>query len=109
MCLGKVFSRKSPLVVAIACALSFGFSNGITLDAQEDLQPASSATPRIVAHVDENRLAILKGNTRPEARAEFDRGPVASGLPMGDLVLVLRRGPEQQAAFESFLASQQNP
>jgi hypothetical protein len=62
--------------------------------------------PRIVAPVDESRVTVLKGNTRPEARAEFDRGPVAPNLPMGDLVLVLRRSPERQAAFDAFLASQ---
>jgi len=56
--------------------------------------------------VDESRLVVLKGNTRPEARAEFDRGQVAPNLPMGDLVLVLRRSPEQQAAFDAFLAGQ---
>lgn len=67
---------------------------------------ASTGSPRIGSHVDEARLAVLKGNTRPEARAEFDRGAVASNLPMGDLVLVLRRSPERQAAFDAFLASQ---
>jgi subtilase family serine protease len=69
-------------------------------------QFAAPATPRIEARVDEARLVMLRGNTRPEARAEFDRGPVASNLVMGDLVLVLRRSAERQAAFDVFLASQ---
>lgn len=71
------------------------------------LSAHGSVTPRrIVASVDESRQVVLKGNTRPEARAEFDRGPVAPNLPMGDLVLVLRRSPEQQAAFDAYLASE---
>ena len=101
MCLGKVFSHKLSLFVAIACAFSFGFSGGMASIAQEGVQVGSPATPRIVEHVDENRLATLTGNTRPEARAEFDRGPVSPNLMMGDLILVLRRGPEQQAAFDA--------
>jgi len=61
---------------------------------------------RIVESVDDSRLARLKGNTHPLARAAFDRGPVSADLPMGDLVLVLRRDVETQAAFDRFVASQ---
>ena len=35
-----------------------------------------------------------------------DRGPASPNLAMTDLILVLRRGPEQQAAFDQFVASQ---
>ena len=62
--------------------------------------------PRITAKVDDRVLVTLPGNIHPNARAEFDRGPVKSDLPMGDLFLVLRRSPELQKAFDDFVASQ---
>lgn len=70
--------------------------------------PAASpaAVSQIVEHVDEGRLVTLSGNTRPEARAEFDRGPVAPGFVMPGMLLILRRSPERQAAFDAFVASQ---
>ncbi len=40
------------------------------------------------------------------ARAPFDRGLVAPDLIMGDLYLVLRRAPEVQEVFDSFVTSQ---
>ena len=65
-----------------------------------------AAVPQIVEHVDEGRLVTLLGNTRPEARAEFDRGPVAPSLAMPGMLLILHRSPERQAAFDAFVASQ---
>jgi hypothetical protein len=59
-----------------------------------------------VDQVDESQLVTLKGNTHPSANAKNDRGRVSSDLPMTDLILVLSRSPEQQAAFEKFVANQ---
>ena len=56
--------------------------------------------PRIVDRIDDSQLVTLKGNTYPAARAANDRGRVSPDLPMTDLVLVLKRSPEQQAAFD---------
>jgi subtilase family serine protease len=68
-----------------------------------------SATPsRITATIDESKLAVLRGNTHPFARAANDRGPVGDGLQMDRLLLVLQRSPEQQAALDRLLADQQN-
>ncbi len=71
-----------------------------------ELDAASVPEVRIVEGIDETHLTTLKGNTHPYAKARFDRGRVSPDLPMGDLVLVLRRGVEQQAAFDAFVASQ---
>ncbi|MGO9323752.1 MAG: protease pro-enzyme activation domain-containing protein [Terracidiphilus sp.] len=60
---------------------------------------------RIVNPIDESQLVTLAGNTHPAAIAKNDRGPVSPGLPMTDLVLVLSRSPEQQTAFDTFVAS----
>jgi subtilase family serine protease len=100
-----------PLRTVIRRALSFPVVIGCVvvacvLPVAIKAQTISPATPRIVERVDEGRLTTLSGNTRPEARAEYDRGPVAPGLPMPGMVLVLRRGPEQQRAFDAFVASQ---
>jgi subtilase family serine protease len=61
---------------------------------------------RIVNRIDENQTVTLKGNTHPWANARNDRGRVSPDLPMTDLVLVLSRSPQQQAAFDKFVASQ---
>jgi hypothetical protein len=68
----------------------------------QDVVPAA----RIVDRVDDSRLVTLPGNTHPAARAQNDRGRVSAETPMTDLILVLSRGPEQQAAFDKFVASQ---
>jgi subtilase family serine protease len=64
---------------------------------------------RIIEPIDESRLVVLHGNTHPFARAKNDRGRVSADLPMGDLVLVLRRGAEQQAAADRFSAALHDP
>jgi subtilase family serine protease len=66
----------------------------------------SAPTARIVDRIDENHLVTLRGNTHPAANAKNDRGRVSPDLPMTDLILVLSRSPEQQAAFDKFVASQ---
>jgi len=69
---------------------------------------AESVAPkvRIVEAIDESRLAALHGNTHPAAKAKNDVGKVSDSLPMSDLILVLSRDTDQQAAFERFVASQ---
>ncbi len=88
--------RSLPLCF-VASALLFGSA----LMAQ-DVAPAV----RIVNRIDEHQLVTLKGNTHPLARAQCDRGRVSPELQMSDLVLVLSRSAEQQAAFDKFVASQ---
>jgi hypothetical protein len=48
-------------------------------------------------------LVTLRGNTRPEAKAANDRGPVADDFPMNHMLLLLRRTPEQEQALEQFI------
>ncbi len=62
--------------------------------------------PLITEKVNESQLVRLKGNTPPAALAANDRGSVSPSLPMTGMVLVLHRSPEQQAAFDAFVASQ---
>ena len=64
---------------------------------------------RIVEKIDESRLVTLMGNTHPAANARNDFGRVSPSLPMTDMILVLSRSPEQQAAFDKFVAGQYDP
>ena len=61
--------------------------------------PASSADGR-------KQSVTLRGNTNPHANAQNDRGAVSPEFALPDLTLVLSRSPEQQAAFDAFVASQ---
>ena len=77
--------------------------------AQFNLSGASAQTAqgaRIVEKIDESQLITLKGNTPPVANADTDLGEVRPDLAMTDLVLVLSRSLEQQAAFDAFVESQ---
>jgi Pro-kumamolisin, activation domain/Bacterial Ig-like domain (group 3) len=66
------------------------------------------AVPRVVEAVDNARRVTLTGNVPPLARAEFDRGAVADAQPMTRILLLLKRGDEQEAALQDALAKQQD-
>src|SRR5271155_4010484 len=66
------------------------------------------ARPLITAALDESSL-IAAGNTRPEANARNDRGPVAANLPMDHILLQLRRAPEQEQAVEKYIDELEDP
>jgi len=101
----KLMLKSLSLVGCAALLTPPLFSQG----AREAVPSFAAARPLVVAHVDETQLTRLTGNTRPEARAKNDLGPASSEMRMGDLVLVLRRGAEQQAAFDAFVESQYDP
>jgi hypothetical protein len=88
--------RMFPLLIATGTILCASALIG------QEFAPAA----RIVDRIDENQLVTLKGNTHPMARSRNDRGRVSPDLPMTDLILVLSRSPEQQEAFDQFVASQ---
>lgn len=67
-----------------------------------------NSAPRITQSVDESRLTVLRGNISPLARSARDLGPAAPSLPMDHMLLVLRRGPGQEASLEALLARQQD-
>src|SRR6266705_2490029 len=61
------------------------------------------ARSRITQSVDEMNRVALGGNTRPEAKAENDRGTVAAGFTMEHMLLQLKRSPEQELALQQFI------
>lgn len=82
-----------------------------TMAAAQGNSVASSgaAAPRILMTqaVDESRRTVLRGNTHPLARAEFDRGVAPASLPVRRMILVLKRSAEQEAALRVLLDGQQ--
>jgi subtilase family serine protease len=55
--------------------------------------------------IDEKRLVPLAGNTRREANANTDRGRVPDDFPMEHMLLLLKRPPELEQAFEEYIDS----
>jgi subtilase family serine protease len=59
--------------------------------------------------VDENKRVTLAGNTRPEANADNDLGPVGDGLSLDHMMLQLKRSPEQEKAAAKFIDDLHDP
>ena len=67
--------------------------------------PAFAGQP----HIDDNDTTVLRGNTHPLARPEFDAGAVDPALPMERMVLSLRISPLKQAELDRLLLEQHDP
>jgi uncharacterized membrane protein len=69
-----------------------------------------SAPPILIQQpADDGVLVTLEGNTRPEANAKYDRGPVADDFPMDHLLLLLRRSLAQQQALDQLVEGLHDP
>jgi subtilase family serine protease len=64
---------------------------------------AQNIPPRITEAVDEAKLSVLKGSTRPEANAQNDRGRVPDSFRLEHMFLQLRRSPEQERALDGLI------
>jgi hypothetical protein len=84
---GRGFVALSFLALAVLC-----FSPGMQAAQRirSDPQPSGG-------------LITLRGNTRPEANAANDRGPVADDSAMEHMMLLLHRTPEQEQALEKLI------
>ncbi len=63
-----------------------------------EINPFSSTSPSMKAS-----WIRLRGNTRPEARAEYDRGRVEDSLPLDHMLLQLKRGPELEQELDQYI------
>jgi subtilase family serine protease len=61
------------------------------------------------AQVDDNSLTMLRGNTSRNARPEFDQGRAPDSLPQEHILMMLRRGEQQQLALQQFMERQYDP
>jgi subtilase family serine protease len=75
-----------------------------------NLIPQSRGSRALITQpIDESVLHRLSGNTRAEANAENDAGPVADSLAMEHMLLQLQRPAEQELAVEQLIDAQHNP
>lgn len=81
---------------------------GFQLSSTSSSSAIVSVVPRITQAVDESQRVILKGNTHPLARAQYDRGAAPPDLPLNRMLLVLKRSPEQESALRQLLDEQQD-
>jgi subtilase family serine protease len=72
-------------------------------------QTSARTSPAIREAIDDSRLVSLKGNTRPEATSENDRGMVAEDFQLDHMQLQLKRSPEREAALKQFIDELSNP
>lgn len=90
--------RKGLLLSVLALVFTFSLTS-----------PAQAKRQLITQEIDQDRLVTLAGNTRPEANAANDRGRVPDDLAMSRMLLLLRRPPELEAAFEKRLKDLHDP
>jgi subtilase family serine protease len=95
-------ARKLLLFVTLVAVL-FGGSSSASAQA-----PFVRPRSRIVQAIDDSRRMTLSGNTHPLARAEFDHGAMDDAASLRRMVLVLQRGPEQEAELQRLIDQQQD-
>jgi hypothetical protein len=100
-------SRKGFLTVtllaSICCRPAFAQQPAASQEAA-----LAARQPLITQPVNESQLTVLKGNTHPLARPEFDLGTAPATLPMQRMLLVLKRSPEQESTLRKLLDDQQD-
>ncbi len=100
--------RNSLFLLAVILALpAFRAAAQTIPDSAADGQTAAIPA-RITQAIDETQLAPLHGNVHPLARPEFDQGAVSPELPMQRMLLVLKRGVEQESALAQLMVDQHN-
>lgn len=96
-------------ITPVLLAALFCFSMNLVVFAQSQGPGSPSASSSIVQSIDETNLVQQKGNTHPQARAEYDRGAVADSFPMQHMLLLLKRSPEQEAALKTRIDQLHDP
>ena len=71
------------------------------------LAQTAAVRARVTQPVDMRNLITLRGNVHPLARPEFDRGSAPDDLTMRRMLLVLKRGADQETALRQMLDQQQ--
>ena len=67
------------------------------------------ARPRVVDRVDDATLTVLRGNTHPLAKPQFDQGKVDPSLKLERITMMFQPTVTQQADLSALLGAQQNP
>jgi len=88
--------------LVVVCCLTSGA-------VQAQTGSGSHARPLVTQNVDEGKLVELRGNIRPEAKAEHDRGAVDDDVLLEHMMLQLRRPAEKDEDLQEFLDELQRP
>jgi subtilase family serine protease len=96
-------------ITPVLLAALFCFSMNLVVFAQSQGPGSPSASSSIVQSIDETNLVQQKGNTHPQARAEYDRGVVADSFPMQHMLLLLKRSPQQETALKTLIDQLHDP
>jgi hypothetical protein len=101
---------NSLLSKSLAAAIFFTVLPLLTFaQASNSVSSQAAIVPsRITQAIDEARLTVLKGNTHPLARTEFDRGAAAPGMTLHRMLLSLKRSPDQESALQQLLVDLQD-
>jgi regulation of enolase protein 1 (concanavalin A-like superfamily) len=90
-------SRIVSIVIGVfACCFPFAA-------AKAQSATGSHARPLVTQNIDEAKLVELHGNTRPEVKAENDRGAVDDDIVLEHMLLQLRRPAEKEEDLQEFL------
>jgi hypothetical protein len=103
--------RTNPLLSKmLAVAILFAVLPVLTFaQASNAVSSQAAIVPsRITQPIDEAQLTLLKGNTHPLARTEFDRGAASPGMTLHRMLLSLKRSPDQESALQQFLVDLQD-
>jgi hypothetical protein len=90
------------------CAIALLILRPLGIAQSANLHPPATPSPLITQSIDESQLIVLKGNTHPLARPEFDLGTAPATLPMSRMLLVLKRSDTQESALRQLLDDQQD-
>jgi beta-lactam-binding protein with PASTA domain len=90
-------------------AFSVALTALIALTAVAPRSQAETTRQLVTTALDEQQTVELPGNIRPEARAAYDRGPVAASTILRHMQLLLRRPPETEATLVHLIDQLHDP
>jgi hypothetical protein len=71
--------------------------------------PMMASAPLITDAIDNSKLVTLNGSKLPVASAKYDAGALVSSKQLKHMTLMLKRSPDMQARYESYLTQLTTP
>src|SRR6202789_1319145 len=92
-------------------SISLAFASICSLLATASVLAVPSGFPKqaIVVTINEAKLTVLAGNTRPEANAANDQGAVEGSMPLQHMLMPVKRTPRQETARTHPIDDLHNP
>ena len=92
----------------LAC-LSLSFVLGTAVPVLCANPPQSQPVSRITEPIDDNVRVVLKGSVHPLAQLKYDTGAIMPSMPMGRMILVLKRSAAQDKALAAAIKERSRP